>query len=56
MNRLNVNLSVCEMQWANNGDFVIDKYRIIYSGKEKKNERCRTDIKPIHEEMCSRSL
>lgn len=51
MGRLNINiLSVCEIWWANNGDFVSDKHRFIYAGREK-TERCRTDARPRHEEM-----
>lgn len=39
MNMLNINIvSLGEMRWTNNGDFVSDKYWIIYAGGQK-NER-----------------
>lgn len=36
MNRRDVNiLGACETKWVNNWDFVCDKNRKIYAGKEK---------------------
>lgn len=40
-------------RWANNGDFVSNKYSFIYSARERNERKCRAKTIPRHEQTIS---